>query len=108
MEEDIKVLTAFLLVNIPEMITQEEFDDVKQAIENLIKGYKELDKENTRQHELLGKIHEKYQKDYIPKSKVREKKEELKDFDSDGNDYDYIYKKGQYELCEELLQEGDK
>lgn len=44
MEEDITILTAFLLSNIPEIITQEEFDEVKQAIEKLIKGYRELEK----------------------------------------------------------------
>lgn len=80
-----------------------------QVIENLIKGYKELDKENTRQHELLGKIHEKYQKDYIPKSKVREKIEELKnnlkdELDNLGYGLDIVLA---VSTLEELLQEGD-
>ena len=46
MEEDITILTAFLLSNKPEIITQEEFDEVKQAIENLIKEFKKTKKEN--------------------------------------------------------------
>lgn len=32
-----EILNAFLLVNIPEIITQEEFDDVKKAIFELLK-----------------------------------------------------------------------
>lgn len=101
MEEDINILTAFLLSNIPEIITQEEFDEVKQALENLIKGYRELEEklDNSRKaNELLNKtnnelrleIRTTYSKvvndiiskfnlgdDYIPKSKVEGKIEEL-------------------------------
>ena len=101
MKEDITILTAFLLSNIPEIITQEEFDEVKQAIEKLIKGYKELEEklDNSRKaNELLNKtnnelrleIRTTYSKvvndiiskfnlgdDFIPKSKLQEKKEEL-------------------------------
>lgn len=80
MKEDITILTAFLLSNIPEIITQEEFDEVKQAIENLIKGYRELEEDNQKFES--GKFLTPAQcvrigKDYIPKSKVKEKIEEL-------------------------------
>ena len=40
-----EVLNTFLLANIPEIITQEEFDDVKKSIKELLqenKKYKEV------------------------------------------------------------------
>ena len=40
-----EILNAFLLANIPEIITQEEFNDVKKAIKQLLqenKKYKEV------------------------------------------------------------------
>ena len=37
-----EILVAFCLSNIPDIITQEEFDDVKKAIKELLKGNKEL------------------------------------------------------------------
>lgn len=44
-----EILTAFLLTNIPEIITQEEFDDVKKVI-------KELKKENKKYKEVIDNI----------------------------------------------------
>ena len=46
-----EVLNTFLLANIPEIITQEEFDDVKKAI-------KELQQENQKYKELIDKLKE--------------------------------------------------
>ena len=43
-----EVLNTFLLANIPEIITQEEFDDVKKAI-------KELQQENKKYKEVIDK-----------------------------------------------------
>ena len=37
-----EILNTFLLANIPEIITQEEFDDVKKAIRELQQENKEL------------------------------------------------------------------
>ena len=37
-----EILNVFLLANIPEIITQEEFDDVKKAIKQLQKENQEL------------------------------------------------------------------
>ena len=37
-----EILVAFCLLNIPDIITQEEFDDVKKAIKELLKENKEL------------------------------------------------------------------
>ena len=41
-----EVLNIFLLANIPEIITQEEFNDVKKAIKNLLQENKQLKEEN--------------------------------------------------------------
>ncbi len=43
MEKDIEILQTFLLADIPEIITQEEFDDVKQSIQNLLNRNKKLE-----------------------------------------------------------------
>ena len=43
-----EVLNTFLLANIPEIITQEEFNDVKKAI-------KQLQKENKKYKEVIDK-----------------------------------------------------
>ena len=40
-----EILNIFLLANIPEIITQEEFDDVKKAIKQLQQENQELKKE---------------------------------------------------------------
>ena len=37
-----EVLNTFLLANIPEIITQEEFNDVKKAIKHLLQENKQL------------------------------------------------------------------
>ena len=37
-----EVLNTFLLANIPEIITQEEFNDVKKAIKQLLQENKQL------------------------------------------------------------------
>ena len=46
-----EVLNTFLLANIPEIITQEEFDDVKKAI-------KELQQENKQLKEVIDEVRE--------------------------------------------------
>ena len=46
-----EVLNTFLLANIPEIIMQEEFDDVKKAI-------KELQQENKKYKEAIDKLKE--------------------------------------------------
>ena len=41
-----EILNTFLLVGIPEIITQEEFDDVKKAIFEMLKENKKLEQES--------------------------------------------------------------
>ena len=48
MNEEEETLNTFLLANIPEIIMQEEFDDVKKAI-------KELQQENKKYKEVIDK-----------------------------------------------------
>ena len=72
MEEDIKVLEEYLNYN----ATQRKISASEIiAIENLIKGYKELEVINKMQEYRINVIDER---EFIPKSKVREKIEELK------------------------------
>lgn len=79
------------------------------ALENLIKGYKELEKYK-RKHSLV-------KNNYIPKSKVREKIKELQEeyiqlFELERKDgereIDCKIVIGEMEILEKLLQEGDK
>ena len=79
---------------------------VSEAIENLINRNKQLNYENMKLKEILE------EDNYIPKSKVREKIENLKtkkEFLMDsGIDLTWKeYYEAQIDLCEELL-EGDK
>ena len=49
-KEEILNLNTFLLAGIPEIITQEEFDDVKKAIFEMLKENKKLQQENKKLH----------------------------------------------------------
>ena len=51
-----EVLNKFLLANIPEIITQEEFNDVKKAIKHLLQ-------ENKTYKEVINNIIEKIKKE---------------------------------------------
>lgn len=51
-----EVLNTFLLANIPEIITQEEFDDVKKAI-------RELQQENQKHKEVIDKMNKLLQQE---------------------------------------------
>ena len=42
------ILNTFLLAGVPEIITQEEFDDVKKAIFEMLKENKKLQQENEK------------------------------------------------------------
>ena len=49
-----EILSAFLLANIPEIITQEEFNDVKKAIKQLQQENQELKEENFNLREYIN------------------------------------------------------
>ena len=49
-KEEILNLNTFLLAGIPEIITQEEFDNVKKAIFEMLKENKQLQQENKKLH----------------------------------------------------------
>ena len=100
MEEDIKILENYLhtlkkfsgeeIIKSDEIIKFIEYKEIK-AIENLIKGCRELegkynklfDKYNDRVTEIIEleeamkRLHDDYRDDYIPTSKIKEKIEEL-------------------------------
>ena len=49
-KEEILNLNTFLLAGIPEIITQEKFDNVKKAIFEMLKENKKLQQENKKLH----------------------------------------------------------
>lgn len=138
--EDIKVLEEYLDKQDRKFVSEYRLA-LLQAIENLIKGYKELEekniklqKRNNRQFKLFGKRDKEIENlknanktlyelcqgkamqefinnecDYIPKSKVREKIEELeKDYQEykDSQEWEIFDEtKYAYELLQELLEE---
>jgi len=83
-----------LLINRETSIKTEE----KIAIENLIKGYRELEKDLhemtiSNNHKKENWIHKNCLNDYIPKSKIKEKIEELRkrnDKEPKGTMRDYL------------------
>lgn len=82
MEEDIKILEKWL-ENLNRLFNETHINNTKErhALENLIKGYREIKEEN-RIFALVGsnialKLH--IEKNYISKSKIKEKIEELKE-----------------------------
>ena len=76
-----EILNTFLLVGIPEIITQEEFDDIKKAIFEMLKENKKLQQENEKLHH--------YKTLY---QSLKKQKEELRD-----------YLKARIEVCDNRL-----
>ena len=118
MEEDIKILED--LIKEKDFIDYEKYQvKIDTAIENLIKGYKELEEmlehiEKFRELNLSSEIDYvialksnfmTYLKtDYIPKSKVREKMQEL--YDKARKEEGYIYNHiDEYYYATEILKE---
>lgn len=116
MEEDIKILEDFI-----EAVGEEyEVLKEKQALERIVKGYKELE-ESKITRERVNDIQEETKrivdKNYIPKSKVKEKIEELEeeigkaiDNSKGGLDEDFINKGTELLAKKKVLQEllGDE
>ena len=105
MEEDIKILEEFIKYYYAETISRKfvgtlsisvDESDI-QALENLIKRYKELYEYYKEQNEVNAK--------FIPKSKIEEKIKELEPINfNNADDRDYIIR-----VLQELLEsEGNK
>ena len=118
MEEDIKVLEDYAYAMCTISSTTEQDQRIAQAIKNLIAGYKELEEKADRLGKLYYEANEnciKYEKDYMPKSKVREKIEALDDIESEYSKKILNISKETatftifvQEILKQLLQEGDK
>ena len=118
MEEDIKVLENFIRVykELNEKSTDFYFNKAEipiEIIENLIKGYKEL-QEKVNKYEKQIDL-EWVEKNYIEKSKVREKMKQdtytnehtILGGRRNGKTLEYGIRLGRIQMCEELLKERD-
>ena len=96
MEEDIKILES----HINQLKEYEDEQELAQALENLIKGYRELKKENANWKKINynAKLNQHITEEYIPKSKIKEKIEEL----------NKKYKGIESNYTEEELDSGDE
>lgn len=112
MEEDIKILEKWL-ENLNRLFNETHINNTKErhALENLIKGYREIKEEN-RIFALVGsnialKLH--IEKNYISKSQIKEKIEELKEekhcFYSD---YAIEERNNKIQVLQELLEKEDE
>ena len=114
MEEDMEILGAFLLIKDVRILSQEEFDDVKQVIERLVNrvniiidANEEISKENKGLHkEINERIELKIEnekivdRDYISKDKIIKRIEEkMKYLFVDNSDVD----EGRYEAYMNIL-----
>lgn len=93
MEEDIKILEEFYTKGYPMMYIKygggiKANSKIQRTLENLIKGYKELEEENERLYErekyleqrrtdIINKFQNETTDTTIPKSKIQEKIEEV-------------------------------
>lgn len=96
-KEEFLNLNTFLLAGIPEIITQEEFDDVKKAIFEMLKENKKLQQENKKLHH--------YKTLY---QSLKKQKEELRDYlakeISDGRSEDNLWLMGVYDEDKNILE----
>ena len=81
MEEDIKIVEELVEHNYLEDVSylreDNDYKKFNQAIENLIKGYRKSEMENQSYRDYLGEPPCYDNASYIPKSKIKEKIEEL-------------------------------
>ena len=83
-----EILNTFLLANIPEIITQEEFNDVKKAI-------KDLQQENQKYKEVIDKVRKLIEKHYYKES------DDYYDYFTEG----VCLQDGDYNELEDILKE---
>lgn len=121
MEEDIKILEEFKTKGYSMLLMK--YGDrntanlkLERALENLIKGYRELEQENRimKNRQCIGKITELtgenldkvLSKWYVPKSKIREKIEELEEkMGNENNEKVLVQLHKQRKILQELLEE---
>ena len=113
-EEDIKILEEFILngsLNIccfmPNGIKPS--DRIKQSLENLIKGYRELEKENEKLNNAnktyincIQNITPVLMEDYIEKSKIKEK---IKEAEHYIECVDFNEGQAMYKVLQELMED---
>lgn len=73
-----EILNTFLLANIPEIITQEEFDDVKKAIKDLQQENQELKNDINKLQKELNEENLQCSKYSIEFNNLKEKNKQLK------------------------------
>ena len=105
MEENIKIIETYIKEREYKLKTRQEIL-FKEAIKNLIKGYKELEYQLE-----IEKIDNKYNQEErdeetIPRYKIREKIEFYKRYGKIKNSDEYVMSE-EIEVLQELLQEGD-
>ena len=112
MEEDIELLEEMKANCIKGMMKGAIYTDPKAerkalAIENLIKGYREIENQN-RQYKIAYKLMEKEalqdREEFIPKSKIKEKIEKLKSTNTEDNLIEAI-RNCEVVLLTELMEE---
>ena len=89
MKEDIKILEEWL-IQLNELFEKTKINNTKErkSLENLIKGYRELEKDLhemtiSNNHKKENWIHKNCLNDYIRKSKIKEKIEDLNNYKSE-------------------------
>lgn len=110
MEEDIKILEEYLeIFDVSRTYHNEEYEDkIKKAIENLIARNKELESEIQHKNDQMLLQDREIDRHYIPKSKIKEKIEELENSEPSDDDYNFeaqndIHSK--IDILQELLEE---
>ena len=86
MEEDIKIIKASKIMS-DDIPHSEHSKRLRKALENLIKGYRELEIENQSYRDYLGEPPCYDNAKYIPKSRIQAKIEE---FETQINNYEMI------------------
>ena len=111
MEEDIMILESecYYLEELGYLSENNHFIRFNQALENLIKGYKKLEKDLhemtiSNNHKKENWVHKNCLNEYIPKSKIKEKIEELKETADEDNQDDYI----KIQVLKELAEAFEK
>jgi hypothetical protein len=111
MEENIKILEEKLKQWEPykdirfKTDIELELQMENRAIENLIKGYRELEEENKKWEEWAENAEYDMSVDYIPKSKIKEKIEELENTKLCSDRFYQLITEDKIKLLQELMED---